>query len=259
MQAEPSSFQINDTGINALTATTSLGQSSSTATGAVYQVTNNTNMGVAFTAGTGVTQTNVPGDAYIGASQLAANVNLVWGLNSQFAPTNAFPGINYQFPIGGVIGVGGSDRFIANLTFNEIVTPNTGPVQTVAVGSLSLDETYTNATGSPLPFSTLLSGNDAFNGGVDLPASNDFDTYQFQITGTVEFRAKNDLSPSTFDLSSDSSMSALDYDSEPTGDQNFSDIETVALPQPSSVAMGVVSMLLLGLVAKAGLGRRQEA
>src|ERR1700722_5050225 len=135
----PTAFQLNHT----LTSTTGTGNSSTVSDAAVFAITNLANLSIGLKGGTGVTQTNVPGHAYQGPSNTDLAVDAIWDLGSSGFPTGGtFPGVNYQFALGGIVGISGMDEFKINLTFTELV-PQGRPVQ---IGSLTVDKQFTNST-----------------------------------------------------------------------------------------------------------------
>jgi hypothetical protein len=235
----------------------SVATSATTAQAAVYQVTNNSNLGVSLTAGSGVVQQNVPGHLYSGASVLDTNVNLAWFLLSAPFPSSGFPGVNYQFPIGGVVGVGGTDTFVVSLNFYDDSSDDFEHEDPTLIGSLNITKTFTNSSNAPASFSTLVSGNDAFINGTSLPQYD-----EFLIEGDIKFRAKNDESPSSFDLTADSTVGVGTYSSNPTGDPNFTENDTTdvsllaAAPLPAPLTAGLV---LMSLVLVGGYARRKSA
>jgi fibronectin-binding autotransporter adhesin len=180
--------------------------SSTAAAGGAYELTKTNDMFVALTAGTGVSQ-NDSGGAFSGASQLDVNIFAEWALGSAFPPAGIFPGLSYQFPLGGIIGVGGTDHVILNLTFYQ--TPNAvsssafNPATATQVGTINSTNTYSNSTASPASFTALVSGDVLLNGGAGVVSGK-----HLIMTGDIYFKAKNQGSPSTFSLMQDSEVGA---------------------------------------------------
>jgi hypothetical protein len=226
-----------------ISTTTRTGVSSTNATAGLYHSNSSTDMTIAVTGGTGVGQANVPGEAFSGPSELDVNIDALWTLNSAYSPANQFPGINYQFPLGGVIGIGGTDHFIVSLTFYDTTfTPGSGAKVQTPIGSLNIDMAMTNTSSAPLPFTQTLSGDDLINNGNALPVGS-----EFEEVGDIIFKSKNDESPSSFDFTDDTNTGAETYTTEPTGAQDFSFISATNVPLPSSVAMGFLAIGLMGL------------
>ena len=229
-----------------ITANTGNGTSSTNATAGLYHTNVSTDMAIAMTAGSGVGQTNVPGLAFSGASELDTHINAFWQLNTGFAPGAQFPGINYSFPIGGVVGIGGNDHFIVSLTFYDVFNIDSDDQFSTQIGSLSIDEAFSNSTGAPQTFATTITGNDILNNGIALPAGS-----EFEVLGDIIFKAKNDESPSSFDFTADTNFGASSYTTAPTGDENFATVVATALPVPvplpSTVQVGALAIGLMGL------------
>jgi len=234
-----------------ISTTTRTGVSSTNATAGLYHSNSSSDMTIAVTGGTGVGQANVPGEAFSGPSELDVNIDSLWTLNSAYSPANQFPGINYQFPLGGVIGIGGTDHFIVNLTFYDTtIVAGAGKVQT-PIGSLNIDMAMTNTSSAPLAFTQTLSGDDLINNGNPLPTGS-----EFEEVGDIIFKSKNDESPSSFDFTQDTNTGAQIYETAPTGAQNFSFISATNVPLPSSVEMGLLAIGLMGLARWAKSARR---
>jgi hypothetical protein len=217
-------FQINHT-FNAVTGS---GSSSTVSDATGYEITNLLNLGLALQAGSGVTQTNVPGHAYTGASVTDIAITAVWDLGpSGFPAPGHFPGVSYQYPIGGTVGIAGTDEFKVNLTFTD---PSVGPN---SIGNISVDKVYPNITASPLAFTDNIAGTILINGGAPLPAGS-----QLQMIGTIDFLATNQDSPSSIALTDDGSSGLIDASAE------------TVIPEPASAT--------IALIAGAGLLRRRR-
>ena len=225
-----------------ISTSTKTGPSSTNATASLYHSNTSTDMTIAMTGGTGVGQANVPGNAFSGPSELDTHIDALWSLTSPYSPGGQFPGINYQFPIGGIIGIGGNDHFIVSLTFYDTTGAGTDSETQTPIGSLNLDVTLSNPTSAPQAFAETLSGDDLINNGNPLPVGS-----EFEEVGDIIFKAKNDLSASSFDFTADTNTGALVYSTLPTGAQDFSLITADAVPLPSSVEMGLVAIGLMGL------------
>jgi hypothetical protein len=229
---------------------------STTATGSVYQVTNASTMSMALGAGTGISQSNPSDEVYSGPSELDIHVDAVWQLTAGFPDGEEIPGIGYQYPIAGIVGLGGTDHFILNLNFYYYSNPDT-PANKFAgtgtnVGSITVDHTYTNGTASSVSFSDLISGTALINDGGSLAAGG-----YFEMVGDIEFKAKDPDSPSSFGLTAESDFgeedlldAGLGFPSSGTVDDVATFVET---PLPAPLAMGAVLMLL----AAAGPLRRR--
>lgn len=206
------------------------GTSHSNADASVAEVTSAVTTTIRFVPGTGVTQNNVPGHAYTGASALTFDINALWFNPTQYPAPGQFHLGFASFPVSGVVGVGGQDRIIVNLTYRN-------GVGGALLGTLSLDQTFPNATALPLPFFDLATKTTVLNAGQPLPAGS-----QVLITGSVELRAKNEESPSEITLD--------------TG----GDIGTMAIPLPPAWATALGGMgLILGLARVAPIvGRRRD-
>lgn len=173
-------------------ATGTSGISLSTAEAGVYEQTDSTttgNMAILLAAKTAVTQTDSPGDLFQSASEMDISVNAEWTIGNAAYPVRAgyYPGVSYEYPIAGTVGIDGSDHVIINLSFIDTYLGTS-----TTVGTYSEDLAENNSTGTAsLPFTQLLTGTVMLNQGKSLPAGSNF-----QIEGTITFKAKNDLSPS---------------------------------------------------------------
>jgi hypothetical protein len=209
------------------TTTTRTGNSSTTSDATVYEITNLTNLSVALKGGTGVTQTNVPGKAYNGASNLDIAVDAVWNLGTAgFTSIGTLPALDYSFPLGGIVGIGGSDQFNVNLDVIESfpLDPVLGPV---TIGTISTGQTFSNPGGAAKSFLSNLSGSILINNGLHIPGGA-----EITIQGNIDFYATNDESPSSFNLTSDSSIGLGSF--------------TAPLPASGCMALaGVVGLFVL--------------
>jgi hypothetical protein len=187
-------FQMNHT----FTAGSGDDTSSTLGVAGVDELTSAIEMGIGLTSGTGVTQTNVPGHFYIGASEVDIAATYTWTLGSSGFPLPGhFPGITYAFALGGTVGTGGYAEFEINMKFFD--TAGAAPVQ---VGSLGLNALFN----TPGPFTQLESGAVLLNGGNPLPKNS-----TFQMVGTIDFLAKNDESPSNINITSDGQFGSADF------------------------------------------------
>jgi hypothetical protein len=216
--SSPAAFQLNHT----FSTTTQTGPSSTVSDAAVYAITNLSNLSVALKAGSGITQTNVPGHAYQGPSNTDLNIDAIWDLGtSGFPTTGAFPGVNYQFALGGIVGISGMDEFSVNLTFSELSALGR-PVQ---IGSLTVDKQFPNTTASPKAFTSNVAGSLLLNNGVHIPAGA-----KIILSGNIDFYATNDDSPSQFNLTQDSTIGFGDFTPD------------AAAPLPGSLYMGLAGI-----------------
>jgi len=171
--AAPASFQL----ANTFTDGTSPNTSTTTADAGLYEITTAHDLASGLKAGTGVNQTNPPGDIFTGFSDLKISVNYAWNIGSSGYPTSG--GANsllYQYNIGGNVDEGGSDAFIVSLTYALA-----GAVPTT-VGTININQTYT----TPGAFSQLFSASTQINGGRVLPPNS-----TLTLTGSIEFKAKD--------------------------------------------------------------------
>jgi|GEM_PF-4574924 len=220
--------------------------SSSSAAGGVYQITNSNNMAIGLAAGTGAAQYNTT-HAYTGATALDIHVTAEWHLNNSFqlpSPPTLFPGLSYQFPIAGFVGINGNDHFIVNLNFTDSAVPG-------SVGSISIDQDFNNVEGeSPLAINQNFSGIVLINHGVALPTNSNL-----IISGDIVFKAKNEDSPSDFHLGDNKGLVG-DNTTGPDamfGVTNSTDAnlpDPFAAPLPASLGMGIVGIGLILLAAR---------
>jgi hypothetical protein len=154
---------------------------------------------------------------------LEADVKALWAVPAGgFPASGGVPGEFLAFPLGGTIGIGGNDRFIAHLTF-------TNGVGGLPIGPpIDIDKTYLNATAAPLPFTDLIGITKPLNGGVPLAGGT-----QIYISGTIQFRAKNDESPSDIHV---------------TG--NGGSVSTALVPLPPAWVSGLLGIVALVVAAK---------
>jgi fibronectin-binding autotransporter adhesin len=154
------------------------GNSSASAEGGLYSNTASNQMEVLFPVGTGVAQTDTGANFNGTDSDVTYAFNAIWDLSSAYTAGS----VNYQFPVGGQVGAGGKDKvIISNFTY-----ANNG--NTLAYFP-SLSTTFTNDGATPETPATLISGLVPL---ISVKQGN------FVISGTIEFKATNDQTPSYF-------------------------------------------------------------
>jgi autotransporter-associated beta strand protein len=157
---------------------------SSSASASLGAITNSQNVGVTFSAGTGLTQTD-PSNAIAGPAQLKFQINQVWNVDSHgFGPT-AYGYV--AFTLGGVIPSGDNASFTVDLSWTNASNTNLrAPLhQTVNFPSNTLPYTFSNA--AILNTGSVTSG-------------------QIKLNGTITFQATDpgqtiDLHPTDFEMS----------------------------------------------------------
>jgi hypothetical protein len=207
-------FPLNHT----FTASSNLGSSSTTAVAGIYEITSPTNLSVAVQAGSGITQANVPGKVFSGSSDTVIQIDAVWQIGSNGFPTAGhLPTLSYQFPLAGTVGLGGMDEFQVNLQFDSSVSEG-------AIGFIDTDKQFSNPSlTTKMPFTANINGIVLINDDQPLPAGS-----LLEMTGTIEFMATNDDSPSDFSLTDDGTIGAVD---------------AATVPEPASLAMATVGAI----------------
>jgi hypothetical protein len=246
VQTAPSSPQLSNTFSNSSVS----GKSTTAAVGGAYQVTNSSDMEIALTAGTGISQNNVPGEVYSGPSQLDVHVDALWTLTSGFPQPGSFPGVSYQFPIAGTVGINGVDHFILQLNLYEDSSPSQIGGDGKLIGSIDVDHTYTNSSAFPAAFTDLVSGIALVNNGVSLAGGSNI---EFEMLGDIIFKSKNDESPSSFYLTDDSDFGGVNSSTLPTAN-SITDITTIdeGVPEPAAWAVGATMISLLAMTRTVG-------
>jgi hypothetical protein len=217
--SSPGAYQLSGT-LNQINPT----PSSNTVAGGVYSVTNPNQMFAGFKAGSGVSQSAAW--SFGGSSALNYHVDFNWTLVTGFPAIGNFPGISYQFPLLGTVGVGGNCRFITALSFYDpAVSPN-------PIGSLNINDLFN----TPGLINATISGTIVFNDGNPLPKGSNL-----EMVGDVLFKAKAD----------DASTLSIGDSSNDDATVGLIDSTTpIPVPEPSSIALALPVAVLLGLFSR---------
>jgi autotransporter-associated beta strand protein len=183
------------------TSTVNSGTSSTTGTAGFSETHNSQLATVTIAAGAGVTQTNPPTPAWTKPSVEVLRINSNWQVSPASTFGSPYPEAYISMALAGHVGAGTYDplhqaqsphvTIDINLTFNYTAGGMAKtPITLSRSDSYYTDGTYAQA-GQAFNFTDLVSLAQPMNGGSPLSAGD-----TINLTGTIAFHAKNDLTPS---------------------------------------------------------------